>query len=102
MWSMRSNTPRSLFAGHLLRRRRGGDHAQADAGSALEQRHPRHDAVDRVAIENLMLEQLLRERVELPPVGDDHLLRPAASLLDQPLALLVADAQRRLRLAHVA
>src|SRR5262249_60776187 len=85
----------------LPRGGRGGDAARAAGGRALEPRHARHDAIDRVALENLVLEQLLREGIELLAVGDDHLLRRAAGLLDQRLALPVADAQRRLRQAPV-
>ena len=76
--------------------------AQADAGSALEARHPLHDAVDGTALEHLVLEQLVRERVELNAVREDHPLRRATRLLDQLSALLVADPQRRLRQAHIA
>ena len=51
------------------------------------------------ALEHLVLEQLVGERVELGAVGDDHPLRGAAGLLDQVLALLVADPQRASRKA---
>ncbi len=54
-----------------------------------------------VAFEHLALEQLVRERVELAAVSDDQPLRRAPRLLDQILALLVADPQRRLRQLHV-
>ena len=55
-----------------------------------------------VAVEHLVLEQLAGERIELAAVGEDQLLRRAPGLLDQVLALLVADPQRALGQAHVA
>src|SRR5204862_7545861 len=79
-----------------------GDDAQPHTGGALEARHAGHDAVDRRSVEHLVYEQLLGERVQLGPVGADYALGGAAGLLDQVLALLVADAKRRLGKAHVA
>ena len=76
--------------------------AQPDARRALQAGHALHDPLDRLALEHLVLEQLLRERVELAAVADDHPLRRAARFLDQVLALLVADPQRRLGQPHVA
>ena len=87
--------------GNRLGLRRRHD-AQADPGRALQARHAGHDPFDRLALEHLVLEQLVRERVELGAVGDDHLLRGPAGFLDQILALLVADPQRGLRQPHVA
>src|SRR5436309_2700822 len=84
---------RGATAGQVIDGSRGDD-AQADAGGALEPRDALHDALDRGALEHLVHEQLLRERVELLTVADDHVLCGAARLLDERLALLVADAKR--------
>src|SRR6476661_4719632 len=81
MWSMRVNTPRSLFVSEHVRRGGGGDHAQADAGRALHARDAGHDPLDSLALQHLVLEQLVRQRVELAAVGDDQPLRGAARLL---------------------
>src|SRR6478609_9463410 len=88
MWSIRANTPRSVFSapGALVARRgvddrrhvddAGGCHdAQPDARRALQARHAGHDPLDRVAFEHLVLEQLVCERVELDAVHVDHPLR---------------------------
>src|SRR4029077_10704174 len=85
MWSMRLNTPRSLFVREGVRGRRGRDHAQPHARSALHARHAGHDPLDRLALQHLVLEQLVRERVELATVADDQPLRGPAALLDQRL-----------------
>src|SRR5207302_9808266 len=101
MWSIRSNMPaqsigpasrpRSLALGRL-RRGRGRDHAQAHAGRAFETRDLGHDALDRVAVQHLVLEQLVRELLQRAAMGDDHALRRPPGLLDPVLAPLVADA----------
>src|SRR6202049_3590797 len=102
MWSMRLNTSGSLFARRRGDGRGGRDHAQTDARSALEPRNALHHPFDPVALEHLVLEQLVRERLELGAMGKDHPLRGAPGLVDQVLALLVANPERRLGPPDVA
>ena len=94
-----SPASRSRVDGDLAR---GRDHAQPDPGRALQARHAGHDPVDRGAVEDLVLQQLARERVELVRGGRRSASARPAGLLDQVLALLVAQAQRRLGQPHVA
>ena len=58
--------------------------------------------MERVPLEDLVLEQLPSECIEIGAVRQHQLLRRPAGFLDQVLALLDADSQGRLRQPHVA
>ena len=76
------------------RRRLDRDDAQALAGRAREARRAGHDALDVVALEHLVLEQLAGELVELVAVLEDQLRGAAHRLVGQVLLLLVAQLAR--------
>ncbi len=72
------------------------------SGRALEARHSLHDPLDRLALEDLALEQLGGKRVELGAMGRTSFWAARRASSTSVLALLVAHAQGRLGEPHVA
>src|SRR4029450_9949974 len=102
MWSTRANMRRPSLVSALLVgtcgaiRARGGRHPQrGDARAAVDDRHALHEAVNVVALEDLVLQELVGEGVEQVAMAADQRVRRAVGRVGQLLLLLVADAPRQ-------